>query len=67
MSAHHRHYCAADCGEWLTCSQVPDLCPSNWTCPTCEQNQRDEFFQGVAETEPEPHTLSLEMTGHEKH
>lgn len=43
----HRHLCA--CGDYFLCSQAPDKCPKDWTCPACEQQQRDEYFQQVAE------------------
>lgn len=44
----HRHVCAAGCGDVYVCTQPADHCPVAWTCPACEQDQRDEYFQQVA-------------------
>jgi hypothetical protein len=43
MPAYHRHSC--DCGDFFVCTASPDVCPQDWTCPSCLERQMDEFFQ----------------------
>ena len=44
MPAYHRHSC--ECGDFFVCTAPPDICPNDWTCPSCLERQQDEFFQG---------------------
>lgn len=39
----HLHICA--CGTYYTCQRNPDQCAREWTCPACEDDQRDDYFR----------------------
>jgi len=44
----HMHTCA--CGDYFVCRQEPDHCivPNPYTCPNCEQQDRDTYFEQLA-------------------
>jgi hypothetical protein len=49
--AEHAHVCR--CGQaTLTCSRADCTVPNDWSCPSCEDEQRDEFFQSLELTTP---------------
>lgn len=41
---YHKHICP--CGDFYVCSQDPDHCERDWTCPSCLERQMDEFAGG---------------------
>lgn len=56
----HAHTCR--CGAVLTCAVEDCAVFEPYQCPTCDEQERDEFFQAVADptvTVPNP---QLELT-----
>ena len=39
----HLHFCATGCGHYWYCTQR-DGCDTRWTCPTCDQQQLDDYL-----------------------
>lgn len=61
--SYHRHDCSAGCGDYWICHN-PDRCDPRWTCPTCEQEQLDTYWQNSPEPEHSPQ-LTLALMGKE--
>ncbi len=49
---HHEHVC--ECGSTLVCARADCAVTEPFVCPTCEFKQKDEFFQQLELTHPEP-------------
>lgn len=62
MTRRHIHECDHDCGRSYVCD--PELCPGNWTCPICEQADRDRYYSRL-EPNPQP-TRTAQGAVHEK-
>jgi len=52
MTARHTHRCP--CGDYYVCSQPPDRCPRDWTCPACETEQMDDYYRQLTASQPTP-------------
>lgn len=47
LNAPHKHAHVCACGDYYVCSRR-DGCPSVWTCPSCEQEQLDQYVSQMA-------------------